>query len=78
MAYVRTIPEQQATGELRALYDEDLKGLGYVANFTRAMSLRPKAIAAWRRLSRSIRATMRLRHYELVTLAAALALRCTY
>jgi hypothetical protein len=78
MAYVRAVPNQDATGELRALYDEDLAGLGYVANYTRALSLRPQAITAWRRLSRSIRATMRLRRYELVTLAVAITLRCTY
>jgi len=78
MAYVRTVPEPEATAELRSQYDKDLKDLGYVANYTRAMSLRPKAIAAWRQLTRSIRSTMRLRHYELVTLAAALTLRCTY
>jgi len=78
MAFIRTVPEQEATGDLRALFDEDLKGLGYVANFTRAISLRPKAIAAWRQLSRGIRTTMTLRRYELVTLAAALTLRCTY
>jgi hypothetical protein len=78
MAYIRTVPENEATGELRALYDEDIKSQQYVANYTQAMSLRPKAIAAWRLLSRSIRANMKLRRYELVTLAAAIALRCTY
>jgi hypothetical protein len=42
------------------------------------MSLRPEVIAAWRNLMGSIRSNMRLRRYELVTFATALALRCTY
>ncbi len=65
-------------GELRRLYDEDITHQGYLANYTQAMSLRPKAIVAWRQLTRSIRANMRLRRYELVTLAAAVTMRCTY
>lgn len=78
MAYIETVPPEDADGLLRELYDQDVQTQGYVANYTRAMSLRPKAIAAWRQLSRAIRSTMPLRRYELVTLAAALALRCTY
>jgi len=78
MAYIRTVPENEAAGELRELYDEDIKHQGYLANYTQAMSLRPKAITAWRQLTRSIRANMRLRRYELVTLAAAVTMRCTY
>ncbi len=41
------------------------------------MSLRPKAIAAWRNLTRTIRANMNMRRYELVTLAAAVTMKCT-
>jgi len=33
---------------------------------------------AWRNLQNAVRAKMRLRRYELVTFAAADALRCTY
>lgn len=78
MAFLRTIPDHDAAGELRDLYDNDVETLGYVANYTRALSLRPRAVAAWRHLTRTVRSTMRLRRYELVTLASALALRCTY
>ncbi len=78
MAFIRSISEQDADGKLRELYDEDLKSRGYVPNFTKAMSLRPEVIRAWRDLQMSIRKNMRLRRYELVTIAAALALKCTY
>ena len=78
MSYIRTVPAEEATDKLQELYNDDLKSLGYVANYTKAMSLRPDVIAAWRNLIGAIRSKMRLRRYELVTLAAASALRCTY
>jgi uncharacterized peroxidase-related enzyme len=78
MAYLRSIAEQDADVLLRELYDEDLKRRGYVANYTKAMSLRPDVIRAWRDLHMSIRKHMRMRRYELVTIAASTALGCTY
>jgi hypothetical protein len=78
MTFIQTVPADQATDKLRELYDEDLRSLGYVAGYTKAMSLRPEAIAAWRHLIVAIRSKMRLRRYELATFAVARALRCTY
>ncbi|MDR7419634.1 MAG: hypothetical protein QN178_12075 [Armatimonadota bacterium] len=78
MPFIKTVPPEEAADELKEIYEHDLKNQGYVANYTRTMSLRPRAIAAWRALSRTIRSTMKLRRYELVTIAAAVALRCTY
>jgi hypothetical protein len=78
MAYLRSIAEQDADGLLREIYDDDQKSLGYVANYTKAMSLRPDVIRAWRAFLMSIRKNMRLRRYELVTIAASTALECTY
>lgn len=78
MAFIHIVPEDDATGSLRAFYDADIRSDGYVPNTTKAMSLRPDVIEAWRGLSKAIRSHMRLRRYELVTLAAASALRCTY
>jgi hypothetical protein len=78
MAYIETVPETDATGKLKELYDQDHQTLGYVPNHLQAMSLRPEVNAAWRQLNLAIRSKMRLRRYELVTYAAALALKCTY
>ena len=78
MPYIQTISESDATGKLGELYEADLKSLGYVANYTKAMSLRPDVVAAWRQLIGAIRGNMDLRRYELVTLAAASRLRCSY
>ena len=78
MTYISTVPPEKASGTLRQMYDQDLDSSGYIANYTRAMSLRPEVIAAWRNLSGAIKSNMDLRRYELVTLAAAKALRCSY
>ncbi len=76
--HIHTVPEEEAAELLAELYATDRKKLGYVPNYTRAMSLRPDTIQAWRSLSGAVRANMRLRRYELVTFAAARALRCAY
>ncbi len=78
MAFIHTIPPEEATGTLKEHYDRDLKSDGYVSNTTRALSLRPDVFSAWRSLSRAIRANMDVRRYELVTVIAASRLRCTY
>lgn len=78
MAYVRTVPVENATGAVKDLYDADLKGSGYVQNYTKALSLRPDVVAGYRTLSRAVRAHMDLRRYELITVAVASRLKCSY
>lgn len=78
MAFIKTIPPEEATGTLRELYDYDVKNLGYVANYTSVLSFHPEIMVAWRNLSREIRSRMDVRRYELITIIAAAALRCTY
>ena len=78
MAFIRTIPVEEATDKLKEIYDGELKSLGYVANGTLALSLRPDVFEAWEHLAKIIRSKMRLRRYELVTLITASALHCTY
>ena len=78
MAFIRTIPPEQATDALRSLYDTDLGSGGAVATHTRALSLRPEVAAAWRALSKSIRSHIDPRRYELITTVVAARLRCSY
>ena len=78
MTFIRTIPPEEATGLLKELYDYDGKQLGFNANYTKALSLHPEILAAWRNLTRQIRVRMDERRYELITVAASAALRCTY
>ena len=78
MAFIHTIQTEEAVGKLKVIYDHELETQGYIANGTMTLSLRPEVFAAWESLLKTIRSKMRLRRYELVTLAAASALHCTY
>ena len=78
MPFTRTVPPEDATGTLKEIYDEQIKKLGYIPNYHKTFSLRPEASLAWRNLQSTIRSKMRLRRFEMVTFAAALALKCTY
>jgi uncharacterized peroxidase-related enzyme len=76
--HVHPVPPEQAEGIVRAIYGEDLRDDGYVSNMTLLFSLNPAAYQAWAALIGTIRGQMDLRRYELVTMAAATALRCRY
>jgi len=78
MAYIETVPEDEATGATAAVYSADREAFGDLPNFTRAFSLRPEVYAAWRQLNGAIKSGMDLRRYELATVAAAQRLRSTY
>lgn len=78
MTNIRTISEDQAEGLLQELYQSVEKTHGYVPNFVKAFSLHPEVYAAWAQLIGAIRSSMRLRRYELITFASAMALKCTY
>ncbi len=76
--HIHRIEPDEATGPLREVYDAELAKRGYVPNYARAFSLRPDVYVAWRGLVSAISGHMDVRRYELVTLAAAEALRCRY
>jgi uncharacterized peroxidase-related enzyme len=78
MAYIRTVPPEDATGTIKEIYEEQIQKLGYIPNYHKVFSLRPEVSLAWRNLQGTIRSNMRLRRFELVTFAAALALKCRY
>ena len=78
MSYIKEVSEGEAQGRLAEIYQGDSKAHGYVPNYHKVMSLRPEAIEGWRVLQRAIRSKMRLRAFELVTLAAAQAMDCHY
>jgi uncharacterized peroxidase-related enzyme len=76
--FIKTTQEADADSKLRNIYDGDRKSLGYVPNHAKVFSLRPEVLEAWRAFQTSIRKNLRLRRYELVTFAAAMALNCRY
>jgi uncharacterized peroxidase-related enzyme len=78
MAFVSTVAVDKAAGEIRAMYERTQGVLGYVPNYAKVFSHRPDVMAAWSGLLVSIRGHLDSRRYELVTLAAARALRSSY
>ncbi len=78
MWYISPVTNDEADGILRDRYDQDLKENGYVPNTTRAWSYRPDLMTQWLQLIRGIRSHMRMRVYELVTLATSRAIGCIY
>jgi uncharacterized peroxidase-related enzyme len=78
MTFIDTVPEDQATGDVAAMYETDRGVFGHLPNLTQGFSLRPGVYAAWRQLNGAIKANMDLRRYELATVAAARRLRSSY
>ena len=78
MPYFPTVPPEAAAGEVKAMYDKDLAAQGYVANYTRAFSLRPEVMQGWLALKDAITSGMDPRLYELATVAVATAIRSSY
>lgn len=78
MTFIKTVSEEQAENLVQDLYQAAQKNVGYVPNYAKAMSLHPEVYDAWTKFIGAIRSKMRLRRYELVTFASAMALECTY
>ena len=78
MSFLKTVAEEEATGEVAAMYADDIEHNGYLPNYSRIFSLHPGAYQAWGGLILSIRGAMDRRRYELATMEAAHQLRSTY
>lgn len=78
MAFINTILEDQASDDVKRMYDQNLEKQGYIPNYSRVFSHRPQVMEAWAGLLRSIKSNMDTRRFELVTLATALALKNSY
>lgn len=78
MAFIETIPEEEAEGRVAEAYEADRAGWGFVPNFSKVLALRPDVYAAWDQLNGALKAVMDRRRYELATVAAAQRLRSTY
>jgi uncharacterized peroxidase-related enzyme len=78
MAFISAIPEDQAPDDVKRMYDQDLEKKGYIPNYSRVFSHRPQVMEAWAGLLRAIKFNLDTRRFELVTLAAARALRNSY
>ena len=78
VTFIKTIPEELAESLVHDQYRAAQESMGYVPNYIKAFSLHPENYEAWSKLIGTIRSKMKLRRYELVTFASAMALECTY
>lgn len=78
MAFIATVAEDEATGEVAEVYAAMRQTMGYVPEYTKVFMTRPEVYEAWGTLVGAVAANMDARRYELVTLAAAQRLRSSY
>jgi len=72
---VETPEPESVTGYAAEAYRRDLEDDGFVFSHTRAMAVNPEALLAFEQLVHAIVPSIGVRTYELVTLAAAEALK---
>jgi uncharacterized peroxidase-related enzyme len=78
MAFIDTIPDAAIDDEVRAMYARQASFWGFVPNYARVFCYRPEIMKLWAQLQAGIKKSMAdKRRYELVTFAAANALRST-
>ena len=78
MAFIATTPPVEADGEVREMYERQEDHYGYVPNYAKVFCYRPEIMRLWADLLAGIRRPLDKRRFELVTVAAAHALRSTY
>ena len=77
MAYIETVPSPADNEELRAMYERQQAHYGYLPNYAKVFCYRPEIMGLWAQLQSGIKRHMDRSRYELVTFAAANALRST-
>lgn len=77
MAFIETIPVEHAPDDVKAMYERQFLHYGYVPNYALVFCHRPEIMRLWAQLQSGIKRHMDKRRFELVTFAAAHALRST-
>ena len=77
MAYIETVQSPAGNEELRAMYERQQAHYGYLPNYAKVFCYRPEIMGLWAQLQSGIKRHMDRRRFELVTFAAANALRST-
>lgn len=54
MAWIETVPPDEARGPLSSLYEACLRKFGFVPNIRRSMSLNPPALGSYVKLSNAV------------------------
>lgn len=75
MAFIKTIPAAEATGDVRDMYARQESAFGYVPDYAKVFSHRPGVMARWGKMLAEIKRPVSPRRLEMTTLAAALELK---
>ena len=80
MAFLQTVSDGEATGEVAEIYRQQKQASGYVPESTRALTTRPDVLVAYTRFVETIRGgfTLPMRDWRLITLVAAKHIPSTY
>jgi uncharacterized peroxidase-related enzyme len=78
MAFIETTAPGETTGTARAMLARQQKHYGYVPNYAKVFADRADVMDLWAALQAGIRRHVDPRRFELVTFAAARALRSSY
>ena len=80
VAFLRTISDDEATGEVAEIYRRQREASGYVPESTRVLTTRPDVLVAYTRFVEAIRGGFSLpqRDWKLITLVAAKHIPSTY
>ena len=77
MTFLKGISEEEATGKVREIYENEKKKSGSVRDATKVFSLRPEFMETWQLLNNALKENMEERYYELATIVATSGIRCT-
>jgi len=77
MPFIDTIPDEEISDEVRAMYERQQSFWGIVPNYAKLFSWRPELMGLWAQLQAGIKRNMDKRRFELATFAAAATLRST-
>lgn len=80
MAWIKTVSEPEAAGELKAIYDASRKLYGFVPNIRKALSLNPTALRAYTQLSGAVYhgGALPAEEREMIATVVSAANRCHY
>jgi len=78
MAFIQPNPNAPTDPHVQRVYGRQRKAFGYLPNYAELFSHRPEVIDLWAELQGGLRRHMTPRMFELVTFAAAVALKSSY
>ncbi len=80
MAWIKMVNENEAKGEVKAIYDASLKLYGFVPNIRKALSLNPTALRAYTQFSGAVYhgGILPPEEREMIATVVSAANRCHY